>query len=62
MKIIPDSKITVLERLAKAKSWTTGEAQSSLVRDAEGDAISTQTLSRLLGALSAQFEQLRDYK
>jgi hypothetical protein len=53
MKIIPDSKINILERLADAKEWTTGVAQSALVRDVEGNNISTQTISRLLGALSS---------
>ena len=38
---------------ANAKMITTGEAQSTQVRDAENNMLSTQTTSRLLGSLAS---------
>lgn len=62
MKLVPKSKLPVLERIAKAKTYTTGEALSALVKNADGDYVSTQVLSRLLGALTTQFERIREFK
>jgi len=56
MKLVPDNRLPILERLARAKAVTTGEAQTVTVKDADGNSTSTQSLSRLLGALSSQFE------
>lgn len=60
MNLIPKNKLSTLDRISKAKQLTTGEALVSLVRNAEGDALATQTMSRLLGSLPQQHELLRN--
>lgn len=62
MKLVPKHQIPTLERIATARTYTTGEIQSALVKNADGDYVSTQVLSRLLGALSSQFEEIRKFK
>ena len=59
MSLIPQKLIPILNRIAEAKSITTGEAQSAQVRDADGNMLSSQTLSRLLGSLQGQWERIR---
>lgn len=59
MSLVPQKLIPVLNRIAEAKSITTGEAQSAQVRDADGNMLSSQTLSRLLGSLQSQWERIR---
>jgi hypothetical protein len=49
-----------LRSLAKAKLLATGQAQSSSVKDAEGNLLSTQTLSRELGNLAFQHDEILD--
>lgn len=58
INLVPESMIPLLNRIAAAKSITTGEAQSAQVRDAEGNMLSSQTLSRLLGSLQSQWERI----
>lgn len=58
MSLIPEILIPKLERIAEAVSITTGEAQSAQVKDSEGNMLSSQTLSRLLGALQTQWESI----
>lgn len=47
-----------LRKLAKAKLITTGQAQSASVKDAEGNLLSTQTLSRQLGNTAFQHDEI----
>lgn len=58
INVFPSKLINELTRIAEAKSITTGEAQSAQVRDAEGNMLSSQTLSRLLGSLQSQWERI----
>lgn len=60
MSLIPDSLIPILERIASAKSITTGVAQSAQVRNAEGDMLSSQTTSRLLGSYQSQWQRIKE--
>lgn len=60
ISLVPSKLIPILERIAAAKSITTGEAQSAQVRDSEGNMLSSQTLSRLLGALQSQWQRIID--
>lgn len=60
MSLIPDSLIPMLERIASAKSITTGAAQSAQVRNAEGDMLSTLTTSRLLGSYQSQWQRVKE--
>lgn len=58
INLLPQRLVPYLNRIATAKSITTGEAQSAQVRDADGNMLSSQTLSRLLGALQSQWERI----
>lgn len=59
MNLFSSTKLLpTLNRIAAAKSITTGEAQSAQVKDAEGNMLSSQTLSRLLGALQSQWQRI----
>ena len=59
MNLFSSTKLLpALNRIAAAKSITTGEAQSAQVKDAEGNMLSSQTLSRLLGALQSQWQRI----
>lgn len=58
INLLPQRLIPYLNRIAAAKSITTGEAQSAQVRDADGNMLSSQTLSRLLGSLQSQWERI----
>ena len=62
MSLYGKKHISIIETLANAKMITTGEAQSTQVRDAENNMLSTQTTSRLLGSLASQHERIRKYQ
>ena len=49
-----------LRKLARARLLSTGQAQSSSVKDAEGNLLSTQTLSRQLGNMAFQHDEILD--
>lgn len=60
MGLYSQKMLPTLDRIAAAKSITTGEAQSAQVRDADGNMLSSQTLSRLLGSLQTQWQNIID--
>ena len=60
MGLYSQKMLPTLDRIAAAKSITTGEAQSAQVRDADGNMLSSQTLSRLLGSLQTQWQNIMD--
>lgn len=59
MGLIPDSKMPILREIATAKAISTGEFTSTLVKDADGNTLSSQTLSRLIGSLTSQWEYIQ---
>jgi hypothetical protein len=61
IKLASDSALPILEKLSQAHTLATGQATSAQVRDADGNMISQQTLSRLLGYLPAQWDMIQDY-
>lgn len=58
--LVPTTYINILSKIAEAKSITTGEFQSSRVKDGEGNMLNSETLSRLLGAISSQWQSIID--
>lgn len=62
IKLISDSSIPILEKMAKVHTLATGQATSSQVRDADGNLLSQQTLSRLLGYLPSQWDMIKAYQ
>ena len=62
IKLISDSSIPILEKMAQVHTLATGQATSSQVRDADGNLLSQQTLSRLLGYLPSQWDMIKDYQ
>ena len=58
MGLIPDNMMPDLREIATAKAISTGEFTSTLVKDADGNTLSSQTLSRLLGSLTSQWEYI----
>ena len=62
IKLISDSSIPILEKMAQVHTLATGQATSSQVRDADGNLLSQQTLSRLLGYLPSQYDMIKDYQ
>lgn len=62
IKLISDSSIPVLEKMAQVHTLATGQATSSQVRDADGNLLSQQTLSRLLGYLPSQWDMIKNYQ
>lgn len=62
MKLFPQTQFIfdTLEDLADARTIVTGEVDSTMVRDAEGNALPTQTTSRLFGSIQSQWELIRD--
>ena len=62
IKLISDSSIPILEKMAQVHTLATGQATSSQVRDADGNLLSQQTLSRLLGYLPAQQDMIKEYQ
>ena len=60
MELLSQKDAANLRNLAKAKMLTTGQAQSATVRTSEGNQLSLQTTSRLLGNLAFQHDQITD--
>jgi hypothetical protein len=61
IKLVSDSSLPILEKISQAHTLATGQATSAQVRDADGNMISQQTLSRLLGYLPAQWDMIQEY-
>ena len=59
VNLAPDYFLNTLNRMAQAKTITSGAAQSFIVSDANGNMLNTQVLSRLLGSIGFQYENIR---
>jgi hypothetical protein len=58
MKLLSENSLPVLEDISRAHTLATGQASSAQVRDADGNLLSQQTLSRHLGALGTQWDNI----
>ena len=61
MNLYSDSDLPMLEQIAKAKALVGGDTNKATIKDADGKMLSQQTLSRLLGNITAQQDWINQF-
>lgn len=61
MNLYSDSDTPILQKIAQAKALIGGDANRATIKDADGKMLSQQTLSRLLGNITAQQDWINEF-
>ena len=61
MNLYSDADTSILQRIAQAKALVGGDMSKATIKDADGKMLSQQTLSRLLGNITAQQDWINEF-
>lgn len=61
MNLYSDADTSILQRIAQAKALIGGDMNKATIKDADGKMLSQQTLSRLLGNITAQQDWINEF-